>query len=78
VAKPNNETTFLVEPTEYGWSVRVEEKRLGLFVTQRHALDDVKGRRAELATKGKRSAVIVTAPDEALDRRWSVTPHRKR
>ena len=35
-------TSFLVEPTKYGWSVCTGTKRLGLFNTQRQALEDVK------------------------------------
>jgi len=34
--------------TNHGWSVSAEGERLGLFVTQRQALDDVKKRRARL------------------------------
>jgi hypothetical protein len=36
---------------------------MGLFVTQRQALDAVKKRRAELAAKGQRSTVIVTGSE---------------
>ena len=63
VAKRATITTFVVEPTNYGWSVCAGTERMGLFVTQRQALEDVKKRRAELTTKGQRSTVIVTGSD---------------
>ena len=53
--------SFHVEPTDYGWSVRVGSERLALFVTERQALIDVKRRRAELKAKGRESAVVVAA-----------------
>ena len=37
-------TTFFIEPAQYGWSVRAGTEQLGLFVTQRQALIDVKRR----------------------------------
>jgi len=47
---------------------------MGLFVTQRQALDDVKKRRAELAAKGKRSSVVVTGSEPVTaGRRFSHT-----
>jgi hypothetical protein len=36
---------------------------MGLFVTQRQALEDVKKRRAALAAKGQRSTVIITGSE---------------
>jgi hypothetical protein len=36
---------------------------MGLFVTQRQALDEVKKRRAELAAKGQRSTLVVTGSE---------------
>jgi hypothetical protein len=59
VAKRTTITTFVVENTNYGWSVGAGSERVGLFVTQRQALDEVKKRRAELAAKGQRSTVVV-------------------
>jgi len=56
-------TSFLVEPTIYGWSVCAGTKRLGLFTTQRQALEDVKRLRGELNAKGKRSTVEVRGSD---------------
>src|SRR5215470_6086284 len=50
-------TIFLVECTDYGWSVGIRDERLGLFATKRQALDDVKKRRARLAANGQRSTV---------------------
>jgi hypothetical protein len=52
--------TFLVEYTEYGWSVRAGAERLGLFVTKEQALKDVKKRQANLPGRGRRSTVVVT------------------
>ena len=60
VAKQAITTIFLVEPTNDGWSVRIGDERLGLFSTQRQALEDVKNRRAMLTAKGQRSTVVVT------------------
>ena len=59
MAKRATTTTFVVEHTDYGWSVGTGTERMGLFVTQRQALDEVKKRRAELAAKGHGSSVIV-------------------
>jgi hypothetical protein len=53
-------TNFFVEPTKFGWAVRAESERLGLFMTQRQALGDVKRRRAHLQATGKRSTLVVT------------------
>jgi hypothetical protein len=53
-------TTFVVEPTQYGWSVRAGTERLALFTAQHQALNDVKRRRTELKAKGKDSTVVVT------------------
>src|SRR5262245_3679056 len=63
VAKRATTTTFVVEHTDYGWSVGAGTERMGLFVTQRQALDEVKKRRAELAANGQRSTVIVTGSE---------------
>jgi hypothetical protein len=52
-------TSFLVEPTEYGWSVSAGTRRVGLFITQRQALTDVNRRRGELSARGKRSTLVV-------------------
>jgi hypothetical protein len=61
VRKRRITTTFFIEPTEYGWAVRIGDERLGLFMTQRQALTDVDRRRSELAETGHRSTVVVTA-----------------
>jgi hypothetical protein len=63
VAKRATTTTFVVEHTNYGWSVGAGSERMGLFVTQRQALDEVKKRRAELAAKGQRSTLVVTGSE---------------
>jgi hypothetical protein len=52
--------SFFVEPTEYGWSVRAGTEQLGLFMTQRQALSDVRRRRAELLANGKLSTVVTS------------------
>jgi hypothetical protein len=56
-------TSFLVEPTKYGWSVCAGSRRLGLFTTQRQALEDVKRLRGELRARGKRSTLVVRGSD---------------
>ena len=63
VVKAQPTTVFFVEPTQYGWSVRDGAKRLGLFVSQRHALDDVRKRQAALKAKGRASSVEVTGEE---------------
>jgi len=63
MAKRATTTTFVVQHTDYGWSVGAGSERMGLFVTQRQALEDVKKRRAALAAKGQRSTVIVTGSE---------------
>jgi hypothetical protein len=63
VAKRATTTTFVVEHTDYGWSVGAGTEHMGLFVTQRQALDEVKKRRAELAAKGQRSTIIVSGTE---------------
>ena len=60
VMKAQVTTIFSVEPTEYGWSVSDGAKRLGLFVSRRQALDDVRKRQAALKAKGRASSVEVT------------------
>ena len=65
MAKQATTTTFLVELTNYGWSVGAGDERLGLFVTQQQALNDVKKRRARLTAKGQRSTVLVTGHELA-------------
>jgi hypothetical protein len=65
MAKQTAAMTFLVEHTEYGWSVGAGDERLGLFVTQQQALNDVKKRRAKLTAKGRRSSVVVTGHELA-------------
>ena len=65
VAKQAITVIFLVERTSDGWSVGVGDERLGLFLTHRQALEDVKKRRAKLTAKGQRSTVLVTAHDLA-------------
>jgi hypothetical protein len=62
-------TIFSVEPTEYGWSVSDGAKRLGLFVSQQQAIDDVRKRRAGLKAKGLASSVEVTAKETEGARR---------
>jgi hypothetical protein len=63
VAKRATATGFFVELTDYGWSVRAGTVRLGLFVTQRQALKDVKTRRDELTAKGQKSTLVVTGDE---------------
>ena len=63
VAKRATTKAFVVEPTNYGWSVRAGTERMGLFVTQRQALEEVKKRRAELTAKRQRSTIIVTGSE---------------
>jgi hypothetical protein len=70
--------TFLVEYTEYGWSVGAGDERLGLFVTQQQALNDVKKRRAKLTAKGQRSTVLVTGHEFAPTTGRSARSYRYR
>ena len=65
VTKRATPTTFVVEHTNYGWSVGTGTERMGLFVTQRQALDEVKRRRAELTAKGQRSTLVVTGSESS-------------
>jgi hypothetical protein len=63
VVKETTTTSFFVEATNYGWSVRAGSERLGLFITQRQAISDVKKRRAELKAKGLDSTLSVTGSE---------------
>jgi hypothetical protein len=63
VVKAQVTTIFSVGPTAYGWSVSDGAMRLGLFMSQRQALDDVRKRRAALKTKGRASSVEVTGQE---------------
>src|SRR5262249_38705395 len=63
MAKRATIPTFVVEPTNHGWSVCAGTERMGLFATQRQALEEVKRRRAELTAKGQRSTIIVTGSE---------------
>jgi len=58
-------TSFLVEPTKYGWSVCAGTRRVGLFTTQRHAIEDVKRLRRALRARGKASTLVVRGSDPA-------------
>jgi len=78
VAKRATTTTFIVEHTSYGWSVGAGAKRMGLFVTQRQALDEVKKRRAELTAKGQRSAVVITGSEPVTAESRSSRPYWRR
>jgi hypothetical protein len=75
VAKPQKITTFSVEPTEYGWMVKDGVASLGLFVSQRQALDDVRKRQRALKAQGRQSSVKVPVsfPEDPTGRR--VHPH---
>jgi len=55
VAKRSTITTFVVEPTNYGWPVCAGTKRMGLFVTQRQALEEAK--KAACRTYGEKANV---------------------
>ena len=57
-AQEQSTTTFFIEPTQYGWSVRAGTEQLGLFVTQRQALIDVKRRHAEMQANGQHSMIV--------------------
>jgi hypothetical protein len=56
-------TSFLVEPTKYGWSVCAGTKRVGLFTTQRQAVEDVKRLRRALRARGNGSTLVVRGID---------------
>ena len=68
VVKASEPTVFFVEPTQYGWSVRDGAKRLGLFVSQRQAIDDARKRQAALKAKGRASSFEVTGEEVARAR----------
>jgi hypothetical protein len=77
VIKAQATVVFSVELTEYGWSVRDAARRLGLFVSQRQALDDVRKRRAALKAKGRASSVEVIGEEtKHAQRRWPSTGER--
>ena len=79
MAKHAIATTFLVAPTDYGWSVDAGGERLGLFVTQRQALDDVKKRRVRLTASGDLAhhlAAEIVAVGQIVGRGRSPTPIR--
>jgi hypothetical protein len=46
-------TTFYIELTPYGWAVRGDTERLGLYATKRHAVAHAEQRRADLKQKGQ-------------------------
>jgi hypothetical protein len=63
MVKASRASQFFVEPTDYGWSVREGSTRVGLFVTQGHALTDVRKRRAKLRAIGHESTLSVTGSE---------------
>jgi hypothetical protein len=63
VIKAQVTTIFSVEPTAYGWSVSDGAMRLGLFLSQRQALDEVRKRRAALKAMGLASSLEVTGKE---------------
>ena len=76
VAEQTITTVFLVQHTNHGWSVSAGDEGLGLFVTQRQALDDVKKRRGRLTARGQRSTVLVTGHELASTSGRSKRPNR--
>ena len=64
-------TPFIVEPTAYGWAVRAGTERVGLFMTQRDALNDVKKRCTQVDAQGRRTTVELKGaePDVAFNNR---------
>jgi hypothetical protein len=66
VAKRAIITTFVVKNTSYGWSVGAGTKHVGLFMSQRQALDEVKKRRGKLTATGQRSAVVVRGSEPVI------------
>jgi hypothetical protein len=61
-------THFMVEPTEYGWAVRVGSARLALFMSQRQAIADVKRRQKGLRAEGGNSDVTVVGQESEAPR----------
>ncbi|MDX2205751.1 MAG: hypothetical protein NW223_23570 [Hyphomicrobiaceae bacterium] len=61
--KTTQVTHFMVEPTDYGWAVRIGSSRLGLFVSQKQAVADVRKRQKGLRAKGQKSDVTVVDED---------------
>ena len=75
--KAQKTIVFSIEPTQYGWIVRDGTAQLGLFVSQRQALDHAKQRQRILKEKGQQSSVATTVkfPEDRsggpLHRHWS-------
>ena len=67
---------FQVELTGYGWSVRVGAAQLGLFTTQRQALDEVRRRRTVMNAEGKTSTVSISGAERDVPSR--LQPFRRR
>ena len=65
--KPTETIDFFVEPSAYGWTVREDDTQLGLFATQRQAINSVKKRQAELTAMSKESRVVVTGHESEAD-----------
>jgi hypothetical protein len=72
VVKPQETTIFSAEPSQYGWIVSDGAAQLGLFVSERQAIDDVKKRQRTLKKQGQRSSLEVTViyPEKPSDRPW--------
>lgn len=68
MVKNANVTHFMIEPTEYGWAVRVGPSTLGLFVTQKHAIADVKVRQKGLRARGGKSDLTVVGEESQPSR----------
>lgn len=53
-------TVFTVAPTSFGSAMHDDQSQLGLFLTQRQAIDAANKARAVLSSLGKRSNLVVT------------------
>ena len=61
--RPTRKTDFHIEPADYGWSLRAGRERVGLFISQRQAVNDAERRRAKLGAVGRDSTITVTGSD---------------
>jgi hypothetical protein len=68
MSKKSRVTHFTVEPSEYGWTVRDGLSKLGLFVSQKHAVADAKVRQRSLRAQGAKSEVTVLGEDAGAAR----------
>jgi hypothetical protein len=72
------ETTLVVEPTKFGWSVRINADQLGLFTTQQHAIDAAGKCQVKMKAKGRTSTISIIGFDREPVGQPSRTSWRRR